>query len=212
MTGRTRVKVCGITEMADALGAVELGADGLGFIFAGKSPRYIEPERAREIIRGLPPFVQAVGVFVNEAADVVSDIMHSCGLTIIQLHGTESPRYCESLSRRVVKSFAIGPETAGDGSLFEPYAGVVAGYLLDTYHAGMTGGTGRVFDWSLLDTMRPPGPVILAGGLNPDNVGAAIRTVRPFAVDVSSGVESRPGRKDLKKLAAFMAEIRKADG
>jgi phosphoribosylanthranilate isomerase len=213
MNARTRIKVCGITAEADAQGAVGLGADGLGFIFTDKSPRNIEPEKAREIIRSLPPFVDAVGVFVNEAFDVVNDIMHYCGLTIIQLHGSESAQYCESISCRVVKSFSIGPGSPGPeaGSPYDPYDGVVAGYLLDTFHEKMAGGTGRPFDWTLVERMRPPGPVILAGGLNPDNVGSAIRTVRPFAVDVNSGVESEPGRKDLEKLAAFMREVGKAD-
>lgn len=213
MTARTRIKVCGITEKADAQGAVDLGADGLGFIFTDKSPRNIEPEKAREIIKSLPPFVEAVGVFVNQAFDVVNDIMQYCGLTIIQLHGSESPQYCESISCRVVKSFGIGPDSLRPEKRprYDDYEGLVAGYLLDTFHEKMSGGTGQPFDWSLLETLRPPGHVILAGGLNPDNVGAAIRTVRPFAVDVNSGVEFEPGRKDLEKLAAFMQEVRKAD-
>lgn len=213
MTARTRIKVCGITEQADAQGAVALGADALGFIFTAKSPRNIQPAKARAIIKGLPPFIDAVGVFVDEALEVVDDIRRFCGLTVIQLHGSESPRYCGSLSCRVVKAFGIGPKSLSPegGPQYASYRGLVAGYLLDTYHEKVSGGTGRPFDWSLLETMRPPGPLILAGGLNPDNVGAAIRTVRPFAVDVNSGVEIEPGRKDLEKLAAFMQEVRKAD-
>lgn len=209
MAARTRIKVCGITEQADAQGAVALGADALGFIFAAKSPRNIEPAKAREIIKGLPPFVDAVGVFVDETLEVVDDIRRSCGLTVIQLHGSESPRYCGSLACPVLKAFGIGSPASRPP--FESYRGLVAGYLLDTYHEKGSGGTGRAFDWSLLEILRPPSPLILAGGLNPDNVGTAMRTVRPFAVDVNSGVEIEPGRKDLEKLAAFMQEVRKAD-
>ena len=213
MTARTRIKVCGITDMAEAKGAVAMGVDALGFIFTNKSPRKIEPEQAREIIRTLPPFVDAVGVFVNEAFDVVNDIMQYCKLTVVQLHGSESPQYCESISCRVLKTFCLGagPADSETEPRYDSYYGLVSGYLLDTYHDGMAGGTGRSFDWSLVEKMRPPGPVILAGGLQADNVGEAVRTVRPFAVDVNSGVESEPGRKDLEKLARFMEEVRKAD-
>jgi phosphoribosylanthranilate isomerase len=209
MAARTRIKVCGITELADAGGAVEMGVDALGFIFAEKSPRRIEPEKARDIIKSLPPFVDAVGVFVNEAFDVVNDIAQYCSLTVVQLHGSESPQYCEHISCRMVKAFSLRPhghpgETAPD---YDSYQGLIAGYLLDTYSEKMAGGTGLTFDWSLVARMRPPGPVILAGGLHAGNIGEAIRTVRPFAVDINSGIEFAPGRKDLEKLAQLQAEV-----
>jgi phosphoribosylanthranilate isomerase len=214
MAARTRIKVCGITDMADASGAVELGVDALGFIFAEKSPRRIEPEKARDIIKSLPPFVDAVGVFVDEAHDVVNDIAQYCGLTVVQLHGSESPQYCRNISCRMVKAFSFRSDHLPGGTApdYDSYLGLVAGYLLDTCHGTMAGGTGRTFDWHLVGSMRPPGPVILAGGLNPENIAEAIKIVRPFAVDVNSGIEFEPGRKDLEKLARVLAEITRADG
>jgi phosphoribosylanthranilate isomerase len=213
MIVRTRVKVCGITELADAMAAVKMGVDGLGFIFAAGSPRKIEPEKARGIIASLPPFVEAIGVFVDETATAVNEISKFCGLTIVQLHGGESPAYCRSITSRVVKSFSLRPDGAGSEPSpdYESYRGLIAGYLLDTYHAGLAGGTGLAFDWDLVSKSRPPGPVILAGGLHPDNVGRAIAAVRPFAVDVNSGVESAPGRKDPARLARLLAEVVRAD-
>jgi phosphoribosylanthranilate isomerase len=213
MVARTRVKVCGITELADARGAAEMGVDGLGFIFAVKSPRRIEPEKAREIIKSLPPFVDAVGVFVDEAPEVVNEIAQYCGLTLVQLHGSESPAYCASISCRKIKVFGFRPRGLSGEAVpdYGSYQGVVAGYLLDTFHGKMAGGTGLTFDWSLVEAMRPPGPVILAGGLHPGNIGEAIRSVRPYAVDVNSGIEIAPGRKDLNKLALLLEEVARAD-
>ena len=209
MAIRTRIKVCGITEPEDARIAVAAGADGLGFIFVPQSPRHIDPDMVRKITRELPPLVDAVGVFVDEEMEVVEEIMQYCCLSFIQLHGSETPDYCEKISCRVIKSFSIGPATKSED--FAPYAEAVSGFLLDTYHKDMAGGTGMVFDWNLVGQIQPPGPIILAGGLNPENIGEAIRQVKPFAVDVNSGVEYQPGRKDTEKLKNFADEVRKAD-
>lgn len=209
MQKRTRIKVCGMTDLHEAQEAVVLGVDALGFIFAKKSPRYVEENKAREIIRTLPPFVDAVGVFVNEEISVVREIVKRCGLTVVQLHGDESPEYCNSMDCRVVKAFRIGSNA--DPEVFSAYEGAVSGFLLDTYHANMAGGTGQVFDWRLLESVRPVGPIILAGGLTPENVLPAIREVRPFAVDVNSGIESKPGRKDLARLKDFINQVDSAD-
>lgn len=206
---RTRIKVCGITELEDAEAAVAAGADALGFIFVEKSARNIPPEKAREIIRQLPPFVSPVGVFVDEDPTLVVEIAQYCKLALVQLHGTESPGYCSSLPFRVIKSYAVRPES-GEGAL-APYAGIVQGFLLDTYHREMAGGTGKIFDWDLVRKIDPPGPVILAGGLSPENIEAAISQVRPFGVDVNSGVEMEPGRKDIEKLKVFIERVREID-
>jgi phosphoribosylanthranilate isomerase len=206
---RTRIKVCGITARADLVHAVAAGVDGLGFIFAKNSPRRIEPEKARELIKSVPPFVDTVGVFVNEDPDVVTDIIKYCGLTMVQLHGQENVDYCQYMPVRVLKSFAVSSET--DGLVMALYDGVAAGYLLDTHHETMAGGTGQTFDWRLVNGLRVPGPILLAGGLGPENVGAAIAAVHPFAVDVNSGVETAPGRKDHDKLTELVAAVRRAD-
>ena len=206
---RTRIKVCGITRPEDALAAVEAGVDGLGFIFVEKSPRNIDPEQAREIIRLLPPFVDAVGVFVDAEATVVEEIAHYCRLTLVQLHGNESPGYCRNLPLSAVKAFRVGADF--DGTAFVPYESCVSGFLLDTYHKDMAGGTGETFDWALVQQLEPARPVILAGGLNPENAAAAIEQVRPYAVDVNSGVESAPGRKDMVRLEQFIRQVRETD-
>ncbi len=212
ISGRTRIKVCGITDQKEAIEIVKVGVDALGFIFAAQSPRKIDTDKAREIIRQLPPFVDAVGVFVNEDAKVVEKIIRYCRLTMVQLHGEETPGYCKEISCRVIKVFRIGPSMASLGQkLYEPYQGKVSAFLLDTFHEKMAGGTGQTFDWNLLEQLRPPGPMILSGGLSPENVGAAIAKVRPFAVDVNSGVEIKPGRKDIARVKQFVEEVIKAD-
>lgn len=203
---RTRIKVCGITRLADAMGAAAAGVDALGFIFAAKSPRRLAPDQAREIIAKLPPFVDAVGVFVDEDPQVVEQIVLSCGLTVVQLHGRESPAYCAKMPCRVVKSFSL--PGAPD---FAAYQEMVSGFLVDTFYDKMAGGSGRTFDWSILEQLRPPGPLVLAGGLGPHNVGEAVRLVHPFAVDVNSGVETAPGIKDIARILQVVAEVRRAD-
>jgi phosphoribosylanthranilate isomerase len=140
---------------------------------------------------------------------VVEEIVSYCRLTLVQLHGSESPEYCKNISCKVMKAFAIHDDTESEE--LAAYSGVVSGFLLDTYHKDLAGGTGQVFDWKLVEQIQPPGPVILAGGLNPENVGEAIRQIKPYGVDVNSGVEYQPGRKDADKLRAFVDEVRKAD-
>lgn len=209
MAGRTRVKICGMKEPSEVEKAVEAGVDALGFIFVKGSPRAIDPEQAREIIAGLPPFVDAVGVFMNESPEGVGEIVNYCGLTVVQLHGQEPPEYCEMMSRRVIKAFQVRPDMGPDH--LEPYNDVVWGFLLDAYHKEMGGGTGETFDWSLVEKVQPQKPLILAGGLAVDNIAAAIEQVQPFAVDVNSGIESSPGRKDPEQIDALFRQVARAD-
>jgi phosphoribosylanthranilate isomerase len=202
----TRVKVCGITNASDAHAAVDAGADAIGFILYPRSPRYIEPGAAREIIAGLPPFVTAVGVFVDEDEATVKDAIALARFHAVQLHGSESPEYCERISAHawVIKAARI--KSAADLKALAAYR--VTAFLLDAYVPGMPGGTGQVCDWSLAAGAGHLGPIILAGGLAPENVAEAVRCVRPYAVDVSSGVEAGPGRKDHEKLWAFIEAVR----
>jgi phosphoribosylanthranilate isomerase len=200
-----RVKICGITNLEDALLAAALGADALGFIFYPKSPRVVAPETARAIIKQLPPFVTTVGVFVDEEAAKVRDLAAQVGLDWLQLHGKESPDYCRSLGRRIIKGFRIKDQS----SLADlaAYRDAAQALLLDTYKKGLPGGTGESFDWQLAREARPFGPIILSGGLTPDNVAEAIATAEPQAVDVASGVEAAPGQKDPAKLRAFFEAV-----
>lgn len=209
---RTRIKVCGITDIITAENAVDAGVDALGFIFAPNSPRMISPEDARNIIAVLPPFVDAVGVFVNEYLEVVDEIIHFCRFTAVQLHGAETPEYCGKISPRVLKAFKL-PKNAESGPPidYHPYIPVVGGFLLDTYKKDAEGGTGETFDWNLIDQNRPPGPIYLAGGLTPANVCEAILHIRPFAVDVNSGVETAPGKKDIQLIREFVDKVKQAD-
>jgi phosphoribosylanthranilate isomerase len=209
MMERTRIKICGITRSADARQAVAVGVDALGFIFAEKSQRKIDPDKAREIISAMPPFVDAVGVFVNAELSLVNEIVKYCGLTMVQLHGQETPEYCAAAPVRVIKSFAVHNGT--DRNEFEPYAPVAAGFLLDTWHENLDGGTGKTFDWSLVESFALARPLILAGGLNPGNIGEAVRMLKPFAVDVNSGVELEPGVKDHGLIEAVVREVRRVD-
>ena len=205
MAGRTRIKICGMTESYEIKKAVDAGVDAIGFIFVKASPRYIQPEQAQEIIRELPPFVDAVGVFVDEDADVVDDIAQYCGLTVLQHHGKESPEYCAKMSRRVVKAFQVNDRLSSE--LLDSYKDVVWGYLLDTYRKDMVGGTGEVFDWTVIEKLNIKRPLILAGGLDEKNVAAAINLVHPFCVDVNSGIETAPGKKDIKKIDKLVREV-----
>ncbi len=209
MNARTRIKVCGMREMAEVAAVVAAGVDAVGLIFAGHSPRQIDPDRAREIVKKLPPFVDAVGVFVDQEAAVVNEIVQYCRLTKVQLHGAESPEYCAEIDCRVMKAFRVGASLSAEE--LAPYAGEVSAFLFDTFHEKIAGGTGQTFDWRLLEKLAPPGPVVLAGGLTPENVGEAIRQARPFAVDFNSGVEFEPGRKDLDKVRAAIAQVAAAD-
>jgi len=196
----TRVKICGITNLEDALFATEAGADALGFIFYAQSPRCIAPDRAREIILRLPPFMAKVGVFVNDELDRVREIMAYCHLDYAQLHGDETPEQVAALAPRAIK--AVRVRSAADVERLSAYQ--AAAYLLDAYHPTKPGGTGETWDWELATAAKRYGPLILAGGLTPQNVAAAIKRVRPHAVDVSSGVEAAPGIKDHHKVQRFI--------
>ncbi len=203
-----RVKICGITSLADAAAAVQAGADALGFVFA-ESPRRVPAERAREIISELPPYVTPVGVFVDETPEVVRWTATETGLGVVQLHGSEGPEVVAALAPLAcIKAFRIG--SRGDLEAMARYQ--VQGYLADAFVAGQPGGTGRTIDWRLFEGFRPPGPLILSGGLRPENVAEAVRRVRPYAVDVSSGVEAEPGRKDHERMRLFIQRVRSALG
>lgn len=202
-----KVKICGLTCVEDALAAVEAGADALGFVF-DRGRHQVTPEQARAIIAALPPFVSIVGVFVNEDAAAVRQTAEFCRLDTLQFQGEESPDYCASFSRRVIKGFKIKDET----SLKRLAEYAVAAYLLDSYVAGQSGGTGRSFNWELARGLSASRPIILAGGLTPANVSRAISVVQPFAVDVSSGVENESGRKDPQKMIDFVRQARQAVG
>jgi len=203
-----KVKVCGITSYEDAAMAVDQGVDALGFNFFPSSPRFIQPEDADRIIRRLPPFLIAVGLFVNVSRpSQVDETARKAGVQIIQLHGDETPEYCRALAGRpLIKAVRIG--AAGVAEKLEEYE--VRAFVLDARDDTLYGGTGRSFDWRLVKDIRCPRPVILAGGLRPDNVRDAIRMVRPYGVDVCSGIESAPGKKDPGKLTQFMKEVRNA--
>ncbi len=203
----TRIKICGITNLEDALAATQAGADALGFVFYSKSPRYITPEEAASIINQLPPFVQIVGLFVNEPAELVNQISHRCKLGLVQLHGDETPEYCHQINQRLIKAFRV--QTADDLKQIVGYADY--GCLLDAYCDSAYGGTGKSFNWEIAkEAVQRGHQVILAGGLSAENVADAVRQVQPYAVDVSSGVETTPGRKDPLKLQQFIHNARTA--
>jgi phosphoribosylanthranilate isomerase len=205
----TRVKICGITNVEDARACIECGADAIGFVFA-ESPRRVTPERAREIVDACGPFVTAVGVFVNEQVEEVMRILSMTGCALAQLHGDESPSYIQGLSAsRVIKAIRVSGEL--DEGMVNGYKGA-RGILLDTYVPAVAGGTGRRFDTRLAARLVQAGwRVIVAGGLTPENVNGVVKSVRPYGVDVSSGVEVQPGRKDPEKVARFIAAVRAAD-
>ncbi|MHB1127187.1 MAG: phosphoribosylanthranilate isomerase [Bacillota bacterium] len=199
-----RVKICGIQSLDEALVAIDCGADALGFVFAPSSRR-MNPERAREIIMELPPFVTKVGVFVNEERYIVQEIASFCRLDVLQFHGEEPPSYTRNFSQQMVKAFALKDEKVLED--MEKYQ--VDAFLVDAFVPGQAGGTGKVANWELAArACRQNKWVILAGGLHPDNVAVAMETVRPFAVDVSSGLET-DGRKDPVKIKEFMDEVRR---
>lgn len=199
-----RSKICGITRIQDALAAVEAGADAIGFVFYAKSPRAVTFEQARAIVKALPPFVTTVGLFVNASDQELQEILGAVPLDLLQFHGDESAEECERWQRPYIKALRV---KAGDDivAACEAYPGA-SGILLDAYVEGIPGGTGEAFDWSLI----PQGlskPIILAGGLTPDNVAKAVARVRPYAVDVSGGVEASKGIKDHGKIQAFIKAV-----
>ncbi|MCU0897040.1 MAG: phosphoribosylanthranilate isomerase [Burkholderiales bacterium] len=205
---RTRIKICGITSVADALRCAEAGADAVGLVFFPSSPRNVTLARAVEIARALPPFVSAVALFVNPQPEQVESVLAACPVDALQFHGEEPPELCARFGRPYLKALRVRPGVDLLESL-RPY-GAASGWLLDAFREGEYGGTGTAFDWSLI----PAGltrPVVLSGGLDPENVSDAVRRVRPWAVDVSSGVEAAKGIKDPARVAAFIAGVRNAD-
>lgn len=208
---RIRIKMCGVTRAVDARVAVQAGVDALGFIFHEKSSRYITPEEVRQIIEFLPPFVDTIGVFVNKKKKEVEEIIRYCNLNYAQLHGEESPKYCERLARfavpcRVIKAFRVNAQLQAVD--IAPYNQHVTGYLLDTYHKQVKGGTGKNFDWSLIARLQLQRPLLLAGGLNTTNIQEALQLVQPYGVDVNSGVEKQPGIKDHELIRTFIGLVR----
>lgn len=204
---RTRIKICGITRAEDLHAAVELGADALGFVFYPPSPRFLDIEQAAELIRQVPPFITTVGLFVNAAAASVSSALSALPLHLLQFHGEEDAGYCGQFGRPYVKAARVRP-----GLDLVEYAALfpnAQGLLLDAFVEGY-GGAGQSFDWRLIPPELPL-PLILSGGLDASNVASAVRSVRPWAVDVSSGVESAKGIKDAAKIAAFITGVRNAD-
>jgi phosphoribosylanthranilate isomerase len=198
-----RVKICGITRAEDALAALRLGADALGFNFWPASRRYVAPAAARAIVSRLPPFATTVGVFVNQPEEEIRAIASASGVQVLQLHGDEPPDLCARLPWPVVKAIPVDQVRA----LSRLLSYEVSAFLLDTPSRGF-GGSGVPFDWSLAEGVSDVALVILAGGLDPDNVADAIRAVRPYAVDVASGVESEPGVKNVSKMARFIARAK----
>ena len=205
-----RVNICGITNKSDALAAVEFGADALGFIFYRASQRFVEQDVAAEIIRELPPFVTKVGVFVDAQVEEIRETTRACGISTVQLHGRESPEFCEEIAKAgldVIKAFRM--KNAGSVGEIEKFR--TKAYLLDSYVPGELGGTGAVFNWDLAKTAKQSGrPIILAGGLTPKNITFAVESVQPYGVDVSSGVEVSPGKKDLEKVRSFIERAKGA--
>ncbi|NRP47290.1 phosphoribosylanthranilate isomerase [Marinobacterium sp. xm-d-564] len=205
---RTRVKICGITNIDDALSAADAGCDALGFVFYAKSPRAVTPEQAAEIISKLPAFVTSVALFVNESAEVVNQVIATAGVDLLQFHGDESAEFCSRFSRPYIKALRMKPELDLTAQ-FETYASS-QGILLDAYTPGIPGGTGEMFDWSRIPTELAT-KIILAGGLSAENVAEAIAQVSPYAVDVSGGVEASKGIKDSNKMTDFMNEVYRAN-
>jgi phosphoribosylanthranilate isomerase len=205
---RTRVKICGITRSEDALGAVAAGADAIGLVFYSASPRAVSVEQAAAICATLGPLVAAVGLFVDAVPEQVHAVLQRVPLTLLQFHGDESPAYCAQFQRPYLKAVRMRGDVDIAAALARyPQA---QGLLLDTYRAGVPGGTGEAFDWRRVPPAIAP-RIVLAGGLNPANVTAAIRQARPGGVDVSGGVESAPGIKDNARIEAFLAAVRRAD-
>jgi phosphoribosylanthranilate isomerase len=200
-----RVKICGITSITDALNAANAGADALGFVFYAKSPRYVTPEQAAEICQALPPFVTSVGLFMNADAEQVRATLDTVSLDLLQFHGSETPEFCRSFGRPYIK--ALGIQGLVDFAEQADQYPDALGILVDSHALGKAGGTGQTFDWKLLPKNYSK-PIILAGGLNPENIAEAVRETSVYAVDLSSGVESSPGIKSKAKIDALMREVK----
>jgi phosphoribosylanthranilate isomerase len=204
----TAVKICGITRLEDGLAAAHAGAHAIGVVFHPASPRYVAPEAAAGIVARLPPFVASVALFVDAPPETVHAVLHAVPVDMLQFHGSEPPDYCVAFERPFLKAVRVKPGV--DLLQYARRYAAAKGLLVDAFEDGVHGGTGQSFDWALIPD-RLPLPIVLAGGLTPDNVGAAVRTVRPWAVDVSSGVEREKGIKDAAKIAAFIRGARDAD-
>lgn len=205
---RTRIKICGFTRLEDALSAIDLGVDALGFVFVKSSPRYIDAADAKKIIRQLPPFAQTVGLFMNQSYEEVHGIVQETALNLLQFHGDESASFCEQFDMPYIKAIPMGGGV-NPVEYAAQYSGAV-GFLLDSHQKGASGGSGDKFDWESI----PAGftkPLILAGGLTVENVESAVRQVKPFAVDVSSGVESSKGVKAVGKMNDFVRGVELGD-
>lgn len=205
---RTRIKICGITRPEDALAAARLGADAIGLVFYQPSPRAVTPAQAREIVTALPPFVTAVALFLDAGPELVEEVLATVPVGMLQFHGRESPAFCRHFGRPYLKAVPMGSEA--DTMAYARRYPDAAGFLLDSHEAGQAGGSGHAFDWARV----PAGlgaPLILAGGLAAGNVAEAVRAVRPYAVDVSSSVESVPGVKDPGRMAAFIDEVHRVE-
>lgn len=201
----TRIKICGITREQDMHAVVNSGADALGFVFYEKSPRHVSLQQAAEIVQAMPPFVTGVGLFVNPSVEYVREVLAHVSLDVLQFHGEEPPEFCGQFGRSYLK--AVRVKAGVDLVQYAAQYAGAQGLLLDAFIEGTHGGTGESFDWALIPHDLPV-PVILSGGLHPGNVAAAIRQVRPYAVDVSSGVETAKGIKDAAKIAAFIKEVK----
>ncbi len=205
----TKIKICGTTNLEDALKIAELGADYIGFIFYPKSPRFVEPKVAAEIISKLPSSIKTVGVFVNQSVEGIEQVVKACNLAYVQLHGDETPGFAEKISVPVIKAFRIKNGVFGEPALqmVNQYRGNIFAYLFDAHVEGAFGGTGQTFDISILKDKHFDKPIFLSGGLNPENVANAVSKIKPYAVDVCSGVESTPGKKDYRKLKLFIKTV-----
>lgn len=204
---QVKVKICGITNLDDAIAAVDFGADALGFIFFKESPRYIPYDRATSIIKKLPSFLTSVGVFVNEQPEHIEHVVTMTGIDVIQLHGEESPEKC-NCTRRVIKAVRVDTLKSLDPLI--NYGEYVSAFLLDTFTHSLFGGTGKIFNWDIAVKAKQFGRIILAGGLTPYNIIEAVERVRPYGVDVSSGVELEKGKKDYKKMRLFIKRAKTA--
>jgi phosphoribosylanthranilate isomerase len=204
----TRIKICGITRNEDAVAAAKAGADAIGFVFYRNSPRFVDPQRAKAIAAGIPPFISTVGLFVDANAADVEASLGVFRVDYLQFHGDETPDYCRQFGVPFVK--AIRVRQGLDLLQYAINFGAARALLLDAFVAGVPGGTGQGFDWSLIPRNLPL-PIVLSGGLSPDNITEAVRTVRPWAVDVSSGVEVTKGIKDAEKIQQFIRGVRNAD-
>ncbi len=205
---RVRVKICGITRVEDALAAYNAGADAIGLVFYDKSPRAVNLEQARDIVNSLPPFLTTVGLFVNAEPELITSVLNKLSLDILQFHGDESHEQCIAYDKPYIKAIRMKSVTDLTAEISK-YPDTMA-LLLDSYVEGLEGGTGQRFDWNLIPESLSK-PVILAGGLNPDNVREAINIARPAAVDVSGGVEQEKGIKDVARMLAFIQEVNHAD-